>query len=89
MTQSIAEPWLIKGDFNAILTLDDRLIGNPVQESETRDFNECITQYNLVELPTVEKDYTWTNGHVFSRIDKVLVNADWVMGMSPTQIQVM
>ncbi|KAK4721507.1 hypothetical protein R3W88_011740 [Solanum pinnatisectum] len=49
----ITDPWLIMGDFNSILTAEDRPIGCQVQSSETRDFQECITNCNLTELATV------------------------------------
>lgn len=40
--------------------------------AEMKNFRECVEQCNLVELPIVGRDYTWTNGHVYSRIDKAL-----------------
>ncbi|KAM3204252.1 hypothetical protein P3L10_027661 [Capsicum annuum] len=32
----VQEPWLIMGDFNSILTSENREMGNPVQEYEKR-----------------------------------------------------
>ncbi|KAK4708986.1 hypothetical protein R3W88_029911 [Solanum pinnatisectum] len=40
---------------------------------------------NLSELHTVGRQYTWTNGHVFCRIDRALVNDEWVIRMPPLQ----
>lgn len=76
------------GDFNSILSPDDRPIGSQVQLAEMKDFREYVNQCNLVELPTVEKEYTWTNGHVYSRIDKALVNDEWVITMLPKQVRI-
>lgn len=58
-------------------------------EEKTRDSNECSTLFHLTELPTIGRQYTWTNGHVFSKIDKALVNAEWVNSMVPRQVLVM
>ncbi|KAH0685683.1 hypothetical protein KY290_017200 [Solanum tuberosum] len=85
----INEPWLIMGDFNSILTVEDRPIGSQVRRSETRDFQECINDCNLTKLVTVGRKFTWTNGHVFSRIDRALVNVEWVLHMPIVQVLVM
>ncbi|KAK4718354.1 hypothetical protein R3W88_016692 [Solanum pinnatisectum] len=77
------------GDFNSILTTEDRPIGSQVESLETRDFQECITDCNLTELATVGRKFTWTNGHVFSRIDRALVNARWILHMPIVQVLVM
>ncbi|KAG5601445.1 hypothetical protein H5410_032815 [Solanum commersonii] len=68
---------------------NDRPIGSQVHILETRDFQECINDYNLTELTTVGRKFTWTNGHVFSRIDRALVNADWVLHMPLAQVLTM
>lgn len=43
---------------------------------------------NIRELHTVGRQYTWNNGHVFSRIDRALVNDEWVIRMPPLQVMV-
>ncbi|KAH0658803.1 hypothetical protein KY289_027551 [Solanum tuberosum] len=60
-----------------------------MQISETRDFQECINDCNLTELTTVGRKLTWTNEHVFSRIDRALVNAEWVLHMPIAQVLAM
>lgn len=42
LANGIQNPWLIMGDFNTILRPEDRIYGNAVVESETRDFNDFI-----------------------------------------------
>ncbi|PHU04288.1 hypothetical protein BC332_25110 [Capsicum chinense] len=68
----VQEPWLIMGDFNSILTSENREMGNPVQEYEIRDFREFTEECNISEMPAVGRSFTWTNEHVYNRIDKVL-----------------
>ncbi|KAG5567933.1 hypothetical protein H5410_065051 [Solanum commersonii] len=85
----IREPWLIMGDFNSILAPEDRPIGSQVQLAEIKDFKDCMINSNLSELHTVGRQYIWTNGHVFSRIDRALVNDEWVLRMPPVQVMVM
>ncbi|XP_070020234.1 uncharacterized protein [Nicotiana sylvestris] len=82
-------PWLLMGDFNSILGVDDRMHGSEVQDNETKDFKEVIEDCSLAELPTVGKTYTWTNGHVYSRIDRAIVNDIWMINMPPRQVQIL
>ncbi|PHT66104.1 hypothetical protein T459_30529 [Capsicum annuum] len=63
---SLRNPWLIMGDFNAVLNHDDRL-GSQMQEAEVRDFNALLTNTGLTVLKTVGRFYTWTNSQVHSR----------------------
>ncbi|XP_075086415.1 uncharacterized protein LOC142169104 [Nicotiana tabacum] len=74
----INNPYLIMGDFNTILTSEDRINGNHVQEIEIRDFKNFLIDAGLDELKTVGRKYTWSNNHVHSRIDRILANAEWI-----------
>ncbi|XP_075078414.1 uncharacterized protein LOC142164326 [Nicotiana tabacum] len=38
LTTEITKPWLIWGDFNSVLTIEDRLYGNLVTSNEIQDF---------------------------------------------------
>nr|XP_016441106.1 PREDICTED: uncharacterized protein LOC107766773 [Nicotiana tabacum] len=54
------------------------VMGNPVQEGEVTDFKKFIADVGLAELKTIRRNYTWTNNHVHSRIDRILANAEWI-----------
>ncbi|XP_070056687.1 uncharacterized protein [Nicotiana tomentosiformis] len=82
-------PWLIMGDYNAIRSEEDRLIGNLVQELEVRDFNSFIDDTALVEMRTNGRNFTWTNGHTYSKIDRALVNTEWMLKMPYLEVWVM
>lgn len=77
------------GDFNSILNTEDRLVGSQVQMGEMKNFRECVNQCNLSEMSIVGRNFTWTNGHIYGRIDKVLVNNEWMISMPPKQVKVM
>ncbi|KAM3303958.1 hypothetical protein P3S67_014990 [Capsicum chacoense] len=76
------------GDFNSV-SQEDREVGNQVQEYELRDFRNFMEDCNMSELPSTDRSFTWTNGHVYSRIDKALVNASWYLKMSTHQVQIL
>lgn len=71
-------PRVMMGDFNPILSIEDRLYGNPVQEVEVIDFKEFLQQSGMMELKSVGRYYTWTNHQIHSKIDRILVNAEWI-----------
>lgn len=62
------------GHFNDVLHLNDKSNGNAVKENKMREFKKFLENIGLCELKIVGKYFTWTNGHVFSRVDKALAN---------------
>lgn len=61
MQQSLGncqKPWLILGDFNSVLQVEDKIGGNPVTWSEVEDFQYCIDTCGLIELPQQGQRYT-------------------------------
>lgn len=82
-------PWLCMGDFNTILSDDGRSNGNPIQEWEVRDFKEFMMKAGMTEMRTVGRNFTWTNSHVFSRIDRAVVHSEWITKMPHLDAMVM
>jgi len=71
-------PWLILGDFNAIMQSGDRSGGVTNWPSYQNDFNTCIHQSALLQVPYTRLKYTWHNGqHGSNTIQKKL---DWIFG---------
>nr|XP_010312970.1 uncharacterized protein LOC104644590 [Solanum lycopersicum] len=83
MAQNVISPWLIIGDFNAVLSPQDRQAGAPVNESEIRDFADCVKTMGIHELQWKGSYYTWRNKQigntrVLSRIDRAFGNDEWM-----------
>lgn len=78
-------PWVIIGDFNAVLNIDDRVGGNPVSLAEVVDFQECVKVCGWIELPHQGSEYTWNDkqgdNKAFSKIDWVFINNEWLNQM--------
>ncbi|XP_019240016.1 PREDICTED: uncharacterized protein LOC109220010 [Nicotiana attenuata] len=77
-------PWLVCGDFNAILTTADRRSCHPVTFNEVKEFADCINYTLLNELQWKGEYYTWTNKQqagerVSSKIDRAFGNHDWMV----------
>ncbi|XP_056698200.1 uncharacterized protein [Spinacia oleracea] len=86
-----AQPWLLAGDFNSILSTEDRINGTPVTTAEIQDFSNFIVSTGLCPLQSVDHYFSWHKspgeGQTASRIDWCLGNAAWVHKFSgvPTE----
>ena len=72
-------PWCIGGDFNMVLSPDDRNSGGRISH-HMRRFNEVINELGLRDLPLQGGPFTWRGGHNnqrMSRLDRFLVSTDW------------
>ncbi|XP_061375403.1 uncharacterized protein LOC133317554 [Gastrolobium bilobum] len=70
-------PWLVFGDFNSILCTADRVNGTAVSTYEIRDFQDCCLEFGLSNLNSHGSYFSWTNGRVWSKLDRVLCNNLW------------
>ena len=79
LLEAIQLPWIIMGDFNCVKAADERINGAPVSMYECSDLVDACTRLGLVDTPfTSTNKFTWTNGVVWSRIDRVMVNPMWM-----------
>lgn len=90
LAANITTPWLIGGDFNAVLYSQDRLMGNPITYAETQDFASCIQTLQLNELIWKGDYYTWSNkqdglDRISSSIDRMFGNFEWMMQWGQVQ----
>jgi hypothetical protein len=78
--------WCIVGDFNSVTSTNERRgggsgigVGTEVGR-EMEYFGNFIRQLEMVDLPLLGRQFTWfhPNGYTMSRIDRVLVSADWL-----------
>ncbi|XP_058775015.1 uncharacterized protein LOC131649265 [Vicia villosa] len=74
-------PWCLIGDYNNVLTTDDRIGGKEIHEGEYSDLATMMTNCGLAELDKIGDRYTWCNKHVngtiYSCIDRAIANNDW------------
>uniref|UniRef100_A0A803P8Y0 Reverse transcriptase domain-containing protein n=1 Tax=Cannabis sativa TaxID=3483 RepID=A0A803P8Y0_CANSA len=75
------DPWLIIGDFNAFLSLDDKQGGNP-DRGPSMDFRRLLDSFNLAPIDLKGPLLTWNNHvpapkNIQQRIDWCIVNPVW------------
>ncbi|XP_074266232.1 uncharacterized protein LOC141588700 [Silene latifolia] len=85
-------PWVVMGDFN-ILRYSHEKIGNlPAHLPDMLDFNNCLSSCGLDDMQGTENDFTWFNKQdpstrVYSKLDRILVNGDWLLTFTQTAAQ--
>ncbi|XP_019238406.1 PREDICTED: uncharacterized protein LOC109218498 [Nicotiana attenuata] len=75
-------PWLIIGDLNSVLNVDDRVNGIPVHQAEIIDFQSCLDDIGVGQITKRGSSFSWCNKRdadvrIHSHIDWALGNADW------------
>ncbi|XP_074310208.1 uncharacterized protein LOC141645964 [Silene latifolia] len=79
---NVQDPWIVMGDFNAIMYANERL-GGLVKDEEMVPFQDTVAECELQDLKSYGAFFTWNNKQpsetrVFSRIDRALVNDCWL-----------
>nr|CAD1817240.1 unnamed protein product [Ananas comosus var. bracteatus] len=73
--------WAALGDFNVLLSLHDKN-EPPSNISDILHFGEVVNDTGLIDLPLLNKSFTWTNGRrnpTFERLDRALISQDWLL----------
>jgi len=77
-SQNTSIPWIVLGDFNAIMHAGDRAGGDTNWYSHLDDFPRCISLAELIPVPYTGMKFTWHNGQQGEQtIQKKL---DWIFG---------
>ncbi|KAL0329412.1 UNVERIFIED_CONTAM: hypothetical protein Sradi_4927900 [Sesamum radiatum] len=77
------EPWLVLGDFNAVID-ESEVCGRAADTSSSMsEFRSCIMETGLIHLPFTGCSYTWHNcsegsRSLWKRLDRVLANEAWL-----------
>ncbi|XP_075083356.1 uncharacterized protein LOC142167099 [Nicotiana tabacum] len=84
---NMVEVWLVLGDFNTMISVSDRINGNPISQTEVEDFQKCIADNGLGQLNRKGCQWSWCNKRedadiIYSNIDWALGNSYWFMKYS-------
>ena len=77
-------PWIIAGEFNELLSNDEKLGGRPISLYRANLFKECLDSCNMVDLGFNSPRFTWTNKHdigslIQERLDRYFANPQWCL----------
>ncbi|XP_022853606.1 uncharacterized protein LOC111375048 [Olea europaea var. sylvestris] len=68
------DPWIVGGDFN-VITHDGERTGHNTHDRDTTAFSNMMLDSGLEDAGFLGHRYTWTNGRVRKRLDRVLINS--------------
>nr|CAD1830240.1 unnamed protein product [Ananas comosus var. bracteatus] len=73
--------WTLLGDFNVLLSVNDKN-GATTHITDILNFREVVHDLQLVDLPILNKAFTWTNGRgvpTLERQDRAFISTNWVL----------
>ncbi|XP_020264066.1 uncharacterized protein LOC109839998 [Asparagus officinalis] len=90
--QNVNCPWVIGGDFNAIISSDEKIGGAPISQADTEDFQSFISSSQLTHIRSTGCFFTWCNkqeadSRIWSRLDRCLVNDEWIHNYTSSQVE--
>ncbi|CAN1177346.1 hypothetical protein LINPERHAP2_LOCUS33056 [Linum perenne] len=78
LSVSVRKPWVIMGDFNAMIDSSEKQGGGAFNHSSAAEFRDCIRDCNLFDTGFSGPKFTWFRRKLKERLDRCLANADWV-----------
>ncbi|XP_074283121.1 uncharacterized protein LOC141607666 [Silene latifolia] len=75
-------PWAIAGDFNTVISPDERL-GAATKQEDMETFVDCISDCGMTDIHATGAYFTWNNKQdhnhrKYSKIDRFLINNEWL-----------
>lgn len=83
MAQRIQTLWVVGGNFNVILDLEEKQGGLQVTIQKTADFANCVNNCSLTEIKYTDSRFIWWNGRTdedwqFKRLDRMFENQEFM-----------
>ncbi|XP_021991606.1 uncharacterized protein LOC110888385 [Helianthus annuus] len=78
------KPWVLMGDFNSSLNLEDNLFGSSRITTAIRDFKDCVEHIEVLDINRSGLHYTWNQkpkrgGRYIKEIDRVMGNSQFLV----------
>nr|GEV67078.1 hypothetical protein [Tanacetum cinerariifolium] len=76
-------PWVLMGDFNVSLNIEDSYLGSTKMNSAMCDFKDCVKKIEVIDINSFGLHYTWnqkpkgSNG-VLKKLDRIMGNIGFV-----------
>ena len=75
-------PWALMGDFNEVLSEDEKLGGNTISQRRVRVIQDCMNSCQMMDLGYLGPKFAWSNkrdigGLIQCRLDRCWANPEW------------
>lgn len=76
--------WCVAGEFNIVREASERVGRSMQRPKDAAEFNDFISLMNLVDFPTRERKFSWSNGssRVVSRLERFLLSDGFIQLVS-------
>ncbi|GJR56913.1 aspartic peptidase [Tanacetum coccineum] len=76
-------PWILMGDFNVALNLEDSISGSSRLNAAMYDFKACVNNIEVMDINSSGLHYTWNQkprggGGILKKLDWIMGNMDFV-----------
>ncbi|GJX43346.1 hypothetical protein Tco_0260022 [Tanacetum coccineum] len=77
------KPWVLIGDFNVALNMEDIYSGSSSMNSAMCDFKECVEKIKIIDINSSGLHYTWNKKPkggrgVLKKLDRIMGNLEFV-----------
>jgi hypothetical protein len=84
-------PWAVMGDFNDIVSSDEKFGGNLICRTRVQAYLNCMDYCHLIDLGFSGPKFTWTNMRgvmdlIQERLDRAWANSNWKLIFPEAQI---
>ncbi|XP_039066344.1 uncharacterized protein LOC120211945 [Hibiscus syriacus] len=79
-------PWIMGGDLNVILDVDERRGGATTHTNGSRLFANFMHSTGLLDLGFHGPPFTWNRGNLQQRLDRCLGNTKWISTFPNSQV---
>nr|XP_027103108.1 uncharacterized protein LOC113724396 [Coffea arabica] len=85
-SMSVTLPWIAVGDYNVITCAEERIGGSSPNMRDLEEFNSALHRSGLFPVQFDGSAYTWTDGRMWQRLDRAVVNAVWLADVEMTRV---
>ncbi|XP_026451446.1 uncharacterized protein LOC113351723 [Papaver somniferum] len=83
MISDLKKPWLVIGDFNLILSIEDKVGGKSPSRRSMLEVGEYLNTCDLIQAPKVGLDFTWSNcqhgsKRILCTLYRTVFNMEWL-----------
>nr|GEU41753.1 hypothetical protein [Tanacetum cinerariifolium] len=76
-------PWVLLGDFNVALNMEDSFVSSSSMDSAMCDFKDCVRNIEVIDINSFGLQFTWNQnpkgrGGVLKKLDRVMGNMDFI-----------
>ncbi|GJT74636.1 RNA-directed DNA polymerase, eukaryota, reverse transcriptase zinc-binding domain protein [Tanacetum coccineum] len=77
-------PWILMGDFNVTLKIDEHSSGGSTMTSEIGEFRDAVNSLEIEDICSAGFHYTWTkslknpSNNILKKLDKIMMNEEFL-----------